>query len=73
MHHRSAEQDVLATGQGTATFTFVAESVTTGCGLALQSGIYEIQPIPEPGTWLLVPTGVGLAWLARKKTIATYG
>lgn len=24
---------------------------------AIESGIYEIQPIPEPGTWLLVPTG----------------
>jgi len=22
---------------------------------------------PEPGTWLLVPTGVGLTWLARKR------
>ena len=33
----------------------------------VESGIYEIRPIPEPGTWLLVPTAVGLAWLARKK------
>ena len=38
---------------------------------ALESGIYEIQPIPEPGTWLLVPTAVGLAWLAYKKRKAS--
>ena len=30
----------------------------------LTSAVYEIQT-PEPGTWLLVPTAVGLAW--RKK------
>jgi len=28
---------------------------------------FERRAIPEPGTWLLVPTAVGLAWLARKK------
>ena len=28
-------------------------------------------PVPEPGTWLLVPTAVGLAWLARKMRNAT--
>src|SRR5262245_2997644 len=28
----------------------------------------SINPVPEPSTWLLVPTAVGLAWLARKKT-----
>jgi len=28
--------------------------------------------IPEPSTWLLVPTAVGLAWLARKNKRAIY-
>jgi len=36
-------------------------------GWALQTGVYEIQAVREPGTWLLVPTAVGLAWLARKR------
>jgi len=27
----------------------------------------DATPIPEPATWLLVPTAVGLAWLAHKK------
>lgn len=53
-----------AIDHGVATLSFVPD---THGDWALESGIYEIQPIPEPGTWLLVPTAVGLAWLARKK------
>jgi len=37
----------------------------------VNSAVYEItthiNPVPEPSTWLLVPTAVGLAWLARKR------
>jgi hypothetical protein len=65
---------VRATGQGVATFSFIPEPETffVPGTWALESGIYEIQsPIPEPGTWLLVPTAIGLAWLVRKKRKAT--
>jgi hypothetical protein len=58
---------VDAMGQGIATFSFVPLPNFPPGEWALESGIYELQPIPEPGTWLLVPTAVGLAWLARKK------
>lgn len=34
------------------------------------NGTWTIQT-PEPGTWLLVHTALGLAWLARKKRTAT--
>ena len=33
-------------------------------------GADEIQVIPEPSTWLLVPMAVGLVWLAHKKSKA---
>jgi len=56
---------VNATGHGTATFSFVPDP--PGRGWWLSSGVFDIQPIPEPATWILVPTAVGLAWLARKK------
>ena len=36
-------------------------------------GADEIQVIPEPSTWLLVPTAVGLVWLAHKKRRANKG
>jgi hypothetical protein len=59
---------VNAIGQGVATFSFIPDTLFPTLGdWVLESGIYEIQPIPEPGTWLLVPTAVGLAWLARKR------
>jgi hypothetical protein len=43
-----------AIDHGVANLSFVPD---THGDWALESGIYEIQPIPEPGTWLLVPTG----------------
>jgi hypothetical protein len=58
---------LLAAGAGDATFSFAP----LGSSWGLTSGVYEvtipINPVPEPSTWLLVPTAVGLAWLARKK------
>jgi hypothetical protein len=57
---------LVSQGQGIATFTFVPDPEFPD-RWAPESGIYEIQPIPEPGTWLLVPTAIGLAWLVRKK------
>jgi hypothetical protein len=56
---------VNATGQGIATFSFVPDP--PGRGWWLSSGVFDITPVPEPSTWLLVPTTVGLAWLAHKK------
>jgi len=68
-HHTCPPNSIFVgtIGQGIATFSFVPAPAPFSPEWALESGIYEIQPIPEPGTWLLVPTAVGLAWLARKK------
>jgi len=65
-----AFNNVTATGGGVATFTFAPDPVSPGTRWLLSSesgsGTYVIAT-PEPGMWLLVPTAIGLAWLAHKK------
>ena len=64
---------IHAAGGGDATFSFAPSP--SGSLWLLTSAVYQItipiNPVPEPSTWLLVPTAVGLAWLARKKVKAT--
>jgi hypothetical protein len=63
-----AFNNVTATGGGVATFTFAPDPVSPGTRwlLSSESGTYVIAT-PEPDMWLLVPTAIGLAWLAHKK------
>ena len=58
---------LTASGGGVATFAFAPDSFGRW---SFTSGSYLIET-PEPATWLLVPTAVGLAWLARRKRKAT--
>jgi len=55
---------VQAIGQGIATFSFVPDPIG-GQGWWISSGVFDIQPIPEPGTWLLVSTALGLIFVTR--------
>lgn len=57
------------TGQGIATFSFVPDTSLPGAlppRWTLASGVFAINPVPEPGTWLLVFTALSGLWLLRR-------
>jgi len=55
-------------GTGLMTFTFLLPFTSPTLGPVWVSSRADfVIMTPEPSTWLLVPTGVGLAWLAHRK------